>query len=288
MKYLHLIMLACACAMGSCQKDFDELEDSVQRRISFRIDPSHLFDRVLVAHGGSYAFDAPAMLDAGYQVRLTAYCYDPQELLVQSQTTVSSSLQPADVTFRHLDKDVAYRFVFVADVVKSDPYVDYYEQWFQLDTRQWSTFYLFSDSRSERPQHDVLLTATLTAQPQNQEQSVALEHITYNGYLVLEHANATDRLTGYAGYVNAFVLKTRTWKTRTGLAYDFAYHNPTQSSIVLPVNLCLADSVLNMKVKATSLSGTDSVVAVIPNSERRPFVATIDCESVTLKECKFY
>ena len=278
----------CAYVLTACESDFDEFADSVQRRITLNVDPSHLFDSLLVKQGSAYALGAPAQLDADYRLRITAYCYDAQEQLQQSQTLLSSDLKPAAVTFRHIDKDVEYRFVVVADVVKSDPYVDYYESWFQLDTRQWSTFYLFSDSRNVTPQYDAMMTATVTAKPQNQEVSLPLMPLTYNGYLVLDNANMTDRLTGYAGYTNIFLLKTKAWQRRTSVAYDFAYYRPTESQIVMPLNLCYADSVVYLKVKSTTLAGNDSVLVNIPNARRRPFVATVDCERMTLRECKFY
>lgn len=278
----------CTIVLTACQDDFDELADSSQRRISFTIDTTHFFDSVLVAQGNTYVLGTPSTLDADHQLRITAYCYDQQEKLQQSQTTLSDNMQAASIAFRHLDKDTQYRFVFVADVVKSDPYVDYYESWYQLNTRQWSTFYLFSDSRNATPQLDVVQTATLTAKPANQTLPVTLQLLTINGYVVLDNANTADRLTGYASYVNAFMLKTKAWQRRTSLAYEFSYYSPLEHSITMPLSLCYADSIINLKVRRTSIAGTDSIVSNIANNGRRPFVATIDCESMTLKECKFY
>ena len=289
MKKLHLLIyIMCTCALTACKDDFDELTDSSQRRITFTITLEHFFDNVLVAQGDNYSMRAPATLDANHQLRITAYCYDAQEQLQQRLTTLSSNMQTENVTFRHLDKNTTYLFVFVADVVKSDPYVNYYETWFQLDTRQWSSFYMFSDSRSTMPQHDAVQTARLLAAPANQEVTVQLEPLTYNGYVVLDNANKTDRLTGYAGYVNAFMLKTKSWQRRTSVAYEFKYYNPLEHSIAMPLNLSYADSVVYVKVKRTSLAGSDSILVNRSNSDRRPFVLTIDCESMQMEDCKFY
>ena len=289
MKRHLLYILLCATALTACQDDFDELEDSVQRRITFTFDTTHLFDDVLIGQQGSYILGAPATLDADHLLRITAYCYNPNDSLLQQQTLLCRDMKAtSQAIFRHLDKSVDYRFVFVADVVKQDPYVDYYESWYQMNTRRFDTFYFFSDSRNEQPQHDMVHTAMVTTKPANQCVGVELKPLTYNGYCILQNANKSDRLTGFVGYVESFVLSTRSWKQRTSVAYNFSYYQPTETSITIPLNLSYADSVIYAKVKSTTLAGTDSIIVNIRNMERHPFALTIDCETMTLKDKKFY
>jgi hypothetical protein len=157
-----------------------------------------------------------------------------------------------------------------------------------METRSLKDFYLFSDSRHEEPQDDVVHIAMLTAKPANQSIDVELEPLTYNGYCVLTNTNKSDRLLGYAGYVNAFRLASRSWWRRASVAYEFNYYQPTASTITMPLNLCYADSVVYLKVKSTTLTGSDSILVDIPNTERRPFVVTVDCETMTLKDQVFY
>ncbi len=289
MKRLYILYVICFCCMVACKDDFDEIEDSNMRQISFMLDTSHIFDSVLVKQSGDmFAYGAPAMLDTDCRLRVTAYCYDWNDSLLQRQTMLENSLLMESLTFRHLDKEKDYHFVFVADVVKYDPYVDYYETWYQMDTRNRQNFYMFSDSRNEHPLQDVVYMGQYTSKPSNQDVDVRMTPLTYNGYCVFINTEKVDRLTGYAVYVNSFRLSSKAWLTRASLAYEYSYYRPTETSITLPLNLSYADSVVYVKAKSTTLAGTDSLVVNIPNRARRPFVLTIDCETSQLKEYKFY
>lgn len=287
MKRLNIILLF-SIALASCQKDFNELTDSNQRQITFTFELSHLFDEVLVEHSGTYSLGSNYNLDGNHLLRVTSYCYDSSDSLLQSHTLLCTDLIAANQSFRHLDKNISYHFVFVADVVKSDPDVDYYETWYQMDTRNYQRFYFFSDSRSKQAEYDVMQFASLIAQPENQSLNISFEPMTYNGYFLLTNANKSDRITGFAGYVNAFQMSSKSWQRRTSLAYEFTHYRPSAQTLTQPLNFCYADSVVYVKVRSTTLTGTDSVIVNVPNVERRPFVLTIDCESMQMTDCKFY
>ena len=272
----------------SCQKDFNELIDSNQRRITFTFDLSHLFDEILVEQSGEYSLGIIPQLDEKHLLRITSYCYDSSDSLLQCHTLLSSRFTLVNQSFRHLDKNLDYHFVFVADVVKSDPNVDFYETWYQMNTRSFQSFYFFSDSRSEQAKYDVMQVSTLKAKPNNQTINVSLEAMTYNGYCQLTNANKSDRITGFATYVNDFKMSSRSWRRRASLAYEFSHYHPEAPTITQPLNLCYADSIIFIKLHSTTLTGTDSLTVKIPNIERRPFVLTIDCEAMQMTECKFY
>ena len=290
MKKLYVfIYIVCFCCLTACQDDFDEMNDSPIRHVTFTLDVSHLFDSILVKQSGDqFVYGIPAVLDEDSRLRVTAFCYDQQDSLLQRQMTLVNELSTTSITFRHVNKDINYRFVFLADIVKYDPNVDYYETWYQMDTRSRNRFYLFSDSRNEHPQQDVMYSAQIMANPSNQNIDVMLSRLTYNGYCVFVNTDKVDRLTGYASYVNSFRLSTKSWLRRASLAYEYSYYRPTEASITFPLNLTYADSIIHVKAKNTTLAGTDSVIVNIPNKNRRPFVVTIDCETSQLKECKFY
>lgn len=289
MRKLFILYIMCFYLLVACQNDFDEQKDSSMRHITFTLDASHIFDSILDnPSANNFTYGIPATLDDDKRLRITAYCYDQNDSLLQRQTITGTELSITSLTFRHLNKDIDYNFVFIADVVKYDPYVDYYETWYQMDTHNWKRFYLFSDSRNERPQQDVMFTKQLKAKPFNQNIEVQLDQLTYNGYCVFTNTEKVDRLTGYAGYVNAFRLSTKSWIRRTSFFYEFSYYQPTETSIILPLNLSYADSVIYVKAKSTTLSGTDSVIVNIPNTRRCPFVVTIDCETSKLEDYKFY
>ena len=290
MKKLYVfIYTICFFCLTACQDDFDEMNDSPIRHVTFTLDVSNLFDSILVMQSEKqFVYGIPAVLDADNRLRVTAFCYDRRDSLLQRQMTLVNELSTTSITFRHINKDVDYRFVFIADIVKYDPNVEYYETWYQMDARSWNRFYFFSDSRSEHPQQDVMYSAQIMVKPSNQTVDVMLSPLTYNGYCVFVNTEKVDRLTGFASYVNSFRLSTKSWLRRASLAYEYSYYRPKEASIIFPMNLTYADSIIYVKAKNTTLFGTDSVIVNIPNKNRRPFVVTIDCETTQLKECKFY
>lgn len=288
MKHLYIIIIILTAGLISCENDFDEMQDSDLRHITFTFDPSHLFDEVLVERSGEYSLGTDNTIDRDHLLRITSYCYDASDSLLQHYTLLCKDLSTVSQTFRHLDKNATYQFQFVADVVLSDPDVDYYETWYQMATRNRQSFYFFSDSRSQKPQNDVMQMATFKARPSNQSVAVQFEPLTLNGYCILTNTNNVDRITGYAAYVNAFMMSTKSWKRRASLAYEFSYYRPAVPAITLPLNMSYADSIVFVKVKSTRLAGTDSIMVNVPNDDRRPFVLTIDCEALQLKDVMFY
>ena len=285
MKKILLLSLLAACL--ACQDDFDELKDSSQRQITFTLDTSDFFDHVLVASNGGYRLGAAASIDADYRLRLTGYCYDRSDSLVQRQSLLASQLGKQSVSFAHLLNSETYHFVFVADVVRHDPYVDYYEKWYQMSTQHWADFYIYTSDDSDVPAYNAASLATVDASPDNQTLDVALRPITYNGYCVLTNYEGIDRLAGNVWAVMSFRLRTLGWQRRTA-AHPFDYVYPKETALTIPAAFCYADSVVNVKLKTYTVAGVDSVVFDLPNESRRPFVAVFDCQKLELTDCKYY
>ena len=284
----HILALMLICTATACQDDFDELEDTNQRHIVFTFNTDSLFAEILYAEGENFYLKALDKLPSDYRLRITAYCYDSKDALYYTETIISHEKKcMQQMKIRHLKKNVTYRFVFVADVVKYDPYVDYYETWFQLNTDYWSDFYIYSDQRNEDAEKNIMGTATMQLKPNNQSCCVAFYPITYNGFCVFDNLENVDRLSGHVLYNFSFWLRTLNWWWRSSLAYEFDYRNP-QGNIVKPISLSHSDSIIPVMLRSMTIDGVDSLQIDIPNSGRRPFVATFNCETMELDTCLFY
>ena len=276
----------CTLCFVACQDDFDELNDTQQRHITFTFNTEELFANVLENAGS----DILSFTDiaADYRLRISLYCYNSLDSLICKQTTLSKSLTGQSVKVRHLQLNNTYSFVFVADIVKYDPFVSYYETWYQLSTEYFPHFYIYADEREDNPEWNSMSCAELTATPKNQNVEVKLTSITYNGFCVFNQLDDIDRVSGYVMYTSFFYLKTKSWQKRNSIFYSFDERNPQGSSIIKPVSLCYADSIITVKLRTYGLSGTDSTIIDIPNYNRRPFVATFNCATLSLDDCKFY
>lgn len=275
-------------SLVACQDDFDEINDTQQRHITFTFNTEDVFSKVLVNTGNNYNFADVKGLSADYRLRISLYCYDSSDNLTYNQTILSESLTAQSVKVRHLQSGATYCFVFVADIVKYDPYVSYYETWYQLSTGYLPHSYIYADERNDKAEWNSMACAEVTATPKNQHIEVKLTSITYNGFCVFNQLDDIDRLSGYVMYTSFFYMKTKSWQKRTSIFYSFDDRNPQESSVIKPVSLCYADSIITVKLRTYSLSGADSTIIDIPNYNRRPFVATFNCATLSLDDCKFY
>lgn len=284
--YIFVLMLICTAT--ACQDDFDELEDTNQRHVVFTFNTDSLFADILYAEGGNFYLKAMDKLPSDYRLRITAYCYDSKDSLYYTEKIITNEkVCMQQMKIRHLQKNETYRFVFVADVVKYDPYVDYYETWFQLNTDYWSDFYIYSDQRNEDAEKNIMGTATMQLKPNNQSCEILFVPITYNGFCVYDNLENVDRLSGAVRYNFSFWLKTLKWWWSDLLAYEFDYRNP-QGRIVKPISLSHSDSIISVMLRSMRIEGVDSLQIDIPNSGRRPFVAAFNCERMELDTCLFY
>lgn len=281
-------LFLCTLCLVACQNDFNEINDTQQRYITFTFNTEELFVNVLGDTGNNYFLASTKDLSADYRLRISLYCYDSTDSLICMQAILSPTLTGQSVKVRHLQLNNIYFFVFVADIVKYDPYVSYYETWYQLSTEFFPFFYIYADERNDNAEWNSMACAELTATPENQNVEVKLTSITYNGFCVFNQLDDIDRLSGYVMYTSLFNLKTQSWQKRNSIFYSFDERNPQGSSIIKPVSLCYADSIITVKLRTYGLSGVDSTIIDIPNYNRRPFVATFNCTTLSLDDCKFY
>ena len=271
---------------NACQRDFDEVNDTNQRHITFRFNTDSLFVNTLF-YDGTYHFRTIDELPDNSRLRITAYCYNKNDALIYTTSILSTSLKDQQVSIRHLQKDATYCFVFIADIVTYDPFVDYYETWFQMGTKYWYQFYLYADNRHEEALYDVMGSHVCELQPANQTEEVVFLPNTYNGYIIFTHLDAVDRLSGCISYVNSFLLSTMTRVSSASMAYTFDYRAP-EGSIVTPVSLSAVDDMVLTEIRTNTFSGIDTTYIDFLNEEHRPFVATIDCRNHRLDTCIFY
>lgn len=284
-----LLYFLCMCGIFACQEDFDELKDTQQRHVLFTFHVEELFSKVLVANGDTYQLGEVCELPADYRMRITVYGYDHFDSLIYEKTVLSDYSKSLVLKVRHLQADQTYHFAFVADVVKYDHYVDYFETWFLLGTKYWPDAYIYADERNENALCNSMAFSEMLITPNNQQVKVVFKPITYNGFCVFNGLNSIDRLSGYVMYCSKFLLKNRTWQRRNSLSYKFDEHNLQESgSFIMPVSLCDADSVVTVKMRTLTLSGADSTIIDIPNKGRRPFVATFNCTTLELDNCNYY
>lgn len=287
MKNLILITLSLFCIFTSCVEDFDELNDTNQRYMTFTFNADKLLGDVLY-YEDNYSLGTVDNLDDDYRLRITAYCYDLNDSLIYTDRLISKQMESNSIKIRHLFKETTYQFVFVADIVKHDLYVDFYETWFQMGTGNWNDFYIYADNREDNALHNVMGFSSFREQPSNQEVEIDFKPITYNGYCVFDNVDSVDRLSGYVAYCSSFKLRNLQWLRLNSLAYSFDYSNAKDRVIVKPVSLSYADSIISVKLRTTTVYGIDSVYIDIYNKDRRPFVATFDCSKQELTNCEFY
>ena len=289
MKYIiFTVLLFVSMVVTSCEEDFDELNDTNQRHIVFTFKTDSLFSHVLHSKD-TYIMGGVNLLEQDYGLRITAYCYDLDDNLLCSDWLILRQLDDfQSIKLRHLYKEMTYRFVFVADIVKYDSFVDFYETWYQLGTKNWSDFYIYADNRDDNALNNILGFHYMEDQPANQIIEVDFTPIFYNGYCIFDNIDSIDRLSGYVAYCSSFKLKSMEWQRLNSLAYSFDYSNVKEKVMVKPISLSFADSLITVKLRTTTLHSVDSVYIDIYNKQRRPFVATFDCGKRELTNCIFY
>ena len=269
----------------SCIRDFDEILDTDQRYVEFAFDTEGVFDNVLYYDTSDKDVTIDSKNDS-YRIRVTGYCYDSNDSLLFSKTVLAEDMITPNIKMRHLNKEEVYRFVFLSDVVKYDPYVGYYETWYYMSPEKLSEFYIFSESRNDDAVYNVVGTSSFSLIPSNQTVEVEFSPITYNGYCVFQNLTQVDRLSGYVKYCNAFKFNTLSWLRTAGVEFNYSYIN--NESIIKPVSLSYADSLISVKLRKTTLLTIDSLYVDIYNPDRKHFVAVFDCDKMQLSSYEFY
>ena len=221
MNMRRLLPIIAILLLAACQKDFDELNDSRQRWVEFSFDPSEYLSNILVATDQGYELGAND-LDPGYMFRIEGYCYDSEDLLVDKIHTFGDSKHDMTLKFNHLNCDSLYRFLFIADVVEYNSEVDYFEIWYQLMTNNFETFYLAAFDRSDQATRNLLLDASMYAQPSNQTLAVQMQPLSFNGYCIFTNLEDIDGLIVTAIHVQTFYYHSLKGKNSAANEYTFS------------------------------------------------------------------
>lgn len=287
MKKLQILLVIMSFLQASCKDNFDEWEDTSQRYVTFTFDSHDYFSDILSYVDGTFQLGADLELDSLYLLRTVCYCYDETGDLWDMQTVLSPQLCSPQITIRHLYKDKAYYFVFLVDVVKQDPFLDYYETWYQLSSKQYDNFYLQALDRNAEPTKNILLSASFHVLPRNQIVPVTLLPITYNGFCIFTNLDYVEKLDGWMGYNEAFNLKgltKREWQT-----YEYQHYIVQGiDSVIIPLSLTHADNEVTIRIQTTTYDGSNSIEHILSNEGHRPFVATFNASTLELDTCIFY
>lgn len=281
-----IIILMFALAVASCQDNFDEWDDTDQRRITFDICTDGFFDDFLSMSDDGYLKGITYPIDGNHKIRISAYCYDSDGNLVQNLHELMDGIGTKSITFFHLQKDQDYRFEFFADVVENDMTVDFYESWFQLGTENINNFYLFCFQPNNVHQYNIVRHSTLYVKPENNTLIVSLNPITVNGYCVLSNLQGIERVNGYYGYNESFFINSLTG--RKWGAHEYSYLIGDYRNIVIPITTGAISDTISIKIKHVMLNEVDSAYVYIKNPENKPFVSEIDCQTLKMKSCVYY
>lgn len=279
----RLIILAiCSCIAAACEADFDEVKDTRQRHITFDFSTDLLFSEYLELYNDDFQVNSIEELPSDRRVCITAYCYDQCDSLIYKETQIAPLDQYQTCKIRHLDKDISYKFLFVADIVQYKSDLDYMETWFQLKTKHFDDFYLYSDQRKEDPTENIIGSAIAELVPDNQDCSIEFEPLTYNGYIILDNAVGTSIAEGYVSYTVSFKPTSMEQTYYGSLGYEFKHVSPKDSTIVMPVTLCYADDQVKVGLTLKKLDISKELKLTRANKDHRPFVAKFDCSTMTL------
>lgn len=287
MRKLQILLVIISFLQTSCKDNFDEWEDSPQRYVTFTFDSSDYFSNILSYADGSFQLGTDFELDSLYWLRTVCYCYDETGNLLDMQTTMSPQLCNPQITIHHLYKDKAYYFVFLADVVKQDSFLDFYETWCQISSKRYDNFYLQMFDKKAEPKNNILLSASFHVLPRNQIVPVTLLPITYNGFCIFTNLDYVEKLNGWIKYNESFYLKDlakREWQT-----YEYQHYIVHHiDSVIIPLALTHADDEVTIRIQTTTSSGSKFIEHVLSNEGHRPFVAKFNASTLELDTCIFY
>ena len=281
-----VIILIFTFVVVSCHENFDELNNTDQRRITFDVCTDGFFDNFLSMSNGEYSKGIAHTLDGNHKIRVSGYCYDMDGNVVQNTQELMNGVWTKSITFFHLQKDHQYRFEFFADVVENNMAVDFYESWFQLGIENIERFYLFCFQPNNLHLNNIVRHSTLYAKPENNTLVVSLEPITVNGYCVLSNLQNIERVNGYYGYNESFFINSMSGRKRS--THEYSYMVGDNKNIVIPITTGTISDTVSVKIKRVMLNKVDSADIYIRNPENRPFVTDIDCQTLKIKSCVYY
>lgn len=284
----RMIILTLCCCLAACEGDFDEVKDTRQRHVTFDFNTDLLFSEYLEIDGEDFLLNSIDALPSDKRVRITTYCYDEKDSLIYRQTQFYPLNQYRTCKIRHLDKDITYSFLFIADVVNYTSDDNYMETWFHIKTKTVDEFYLYSDQRKEHPAENVVGSAFVKMVPDNNNCSIEFHPLTYNGYIVLDNTDQISLVEGFVSYTVSFRPTTMEKIYYGTLGYEFKHVSPQEKTIVMPVTLCNVDDIIKATITLHKLGISKEISLIKNNDDHRPFVARFDCNTMTLTDYETY
>ena len=288
-RFLHIIIVCSGLSLFvGCERDFDELNDTNQRHIEFNFNTDYLFSEILHYDGESYYLDGVDELPEGHVIRVTSYCYDESDSLVSKSVQMADLNSYSSVKFKHLDKDSSYNFIFIADVVKVDAYVGFYEVWYQMSSKSLNDFYIYSDYRSDSFVENIIGSATfINMNPHNQTYTVDFIPLAYNGYCVFKNLEDVSLLTCVFYDTLSYTFYNMETIKRASLGYQFEFSQFDSDQIIVPLTFSTVDDAISIRVNTIvkQEGSTNNVRFETPN--HRPFIIEIDCKTLTLEKVTF-
>ncbi len=270
----------------SCTKDFNELEDTDQRFISFSFTPQNYLSTILNQTENGYSTNTLNQLDSEHRLRIIGYCYNLNDSLLDKTLCFSNLHDDIILKFRHLHCDSLYHFCFIADIVQYFSDIDYFETWHQLGIHYLDSLYLVSFEHDKIAERNILLFADSTLSPSNQTIPISMRPITYNGYCIFTNLNGIDKIDGFVKKSQSFFLNNN--KTIKLSQYEYNFHHNAENSFVFPVTSSYSDKSITLKVHTTKATGQSTKNIIIHNEKHYPFVAVIDCQNLSLESLTFY
>ena len=286
MNIRRLLPILAICLLTACQKDFDELNDTRQRWVEFSFDPSEYFSDILVATEHGYELGASTALDPNYKLRIVGYCYDADSVLIAKNTVFGDMQQMLTMEFKHLDKDCQYHFLFLSDIVQFYSDTDYYEIWYQLLTRNLGNMYVMSQKREKKPAYNVLLKALIDITPSNQTMAVPLSPITFNGYCAFTNHDGISASNLVSAYHESFFIRNMEGRDRPFHAH--VNMGEVGNTAIIGITASYADKSVDVRITNNAGGLNTATTLTIQNPERRPFVATIDYNTLQLTKLELY
>ncbi|MBO4573926.1 MAG: hypothetical protein J5708_01190 [Bacteroidales bacterium] len=284
-KLIYVILLS--LCLTACQKNFDELADTDHREVTFTFNTSGYLDSILMpTAGGSYAIGGPDTIDSDHAIRMVGYCYNQNNELVKKQTSFGDLQHNIELKFNHLDRNIEYHFLFLADVVTFNTETDYYELWFHLLTDKIEDFYMVSFDNDDNPAYNILLRSSIDVTPSNQTVEIEMEKITYNGYCILTNLDGISAIEYAALYYQSFTINEIHGLNR--VLHNNKKELNGESFIVYPLTISYADRSTTIRINKVIGGSQQTSTVRIENQNQRPFVATVDCNNIALTDIKYY
>ncbi len=282
LKYLWLMLIA----FVSCQRDFDEWNDTEQRQVTISVCLEDMFDSVLIPRESGICMENSAPENKLANVRLSINCYDEESHLVDRKITFLQPESSNKTTIRHLNRNQKYQFVAVADVVVYKEENDYEEVWYHIHYDSLPKYQLVSFQQNDDPAYNRVKMASFSMTPENQDTIINLSSLTFNGYVEFLNADDVRKISGWTRKSSSIALYEK--QSRSESQFEYALYPNNSSSVISPITCNVADKMFRLNVKMFYNNGNNSNdTIIIHNNGLKNFVVKYDCLNSDY-QCVYY